>query len=281
MQQPQLTTILHAFILAITVIPTLSLANNFHTRLHQTTGNAFYTTDIVAEIQFGKKVAAKVLGRETLYENEQLTRYINLIGKTLALHSKRNELEFHFAVLDKPIPNAYSTPGGYIFITKGAIDAANNEAELAAVLAHEIAHITERHIVRQLRILGSEKAHIAGLVRFLGASGNTAQVALTQSVDKAVSLLFETGYNVEDELDADAVAMILLAETGYDPLSLKHYLHRLAQQTKDTDQQHQTHPSNTQRFTQLNNIIKTERLHTLGYPQLRERFIKNTTTLKR
>jgi len=284
-QRQQTTSLLYSLlnwllIAVVTVVPGLTLADSFHTRLHQKADNAFYTADIIAEMQFGKKVAARILGQETLHENTQLTRYINLIGKTLVLHSKRNELEFHFAVLNNPQANAYATPGGYIFITKGAIEAANNEAELAAILAHEIAHVTERHIVNQLNITGTEQAHIAGLVRFLGASGNTAQVTLTQSVDQAVSLLFETGYKIDDELEADFVAMILLAETGYDPLALKQYLLRLPEQADPMAKQPQTHPTNAQRFTQLNTLIETEKLQTLNFPQLRERFLKNTT-LKR
>ncbi len=88
--------------------------------------------DIKAEIRFGRDIAARVLGRYRLLDDRQGTRYINLLGTALASQAARGELNYHFAILDSNGINAYSAPGGYIFITKGALDLARDEAELAA-----------------------------------------------------------------------------------------------------------------------------------------------------
>ena len=253
------------------------LANEFRTRLHQAVGEKTLSEDVIAEIRFGRQVAARILGREKLYSDEALTHYINLIGTALALHSSRNELEYHFAVLDKSYANAYSTPGGYVFITKGAIDMAQDEAELAAVLAHEVAHVTHRHIVKDLNIHGTERANLSGLTRILGAFGDTTRVALSKTVDKAMSILFNTGYNTREELEADQTATLLLAETGYDPTALKRYLQRLATAMQASHgNETQTHPPSAERQQALDTLYAAEGLDRLSFPTVKARFNKVT-----
>ena len=173
--------------------------------------------------------------------------------------------------------NAYSTPGGYIFITRGAIDMAQDEAELAAILAHEVAHVTLRHIVKDLNIHGSEVSNLSGLTAILGAFGDTTRVALNQTVDKAMSILFATGFNVKEELEADQTAALLLAETGYDPTALKRYLKRLAAKTLETHSSEiQTHPPSSQRIQALDSLYEAEGLDKLSFPIVKTRFNEMT-----
>lgn len=247
-------------------------SGNFRIRAHQKVIQQVLPADIEAEIRFGKKVAARILGREHLFDNEHLTHYINLIGKTLVFHSNRNDLEYHFALLDSDLVNAYSTPGGYIFITKGAIEFAQDEAELAGILAHEIAHISQRHIVNELNIHGEEKTSLSGLAQLVGASATTSRVALAQTVDKAITLLFKTGYKTVEELEADRIATLILAETGYDPTALNRYLHRVHEKQDLTRLSAKTHPPSAKRFNKLDELISSEGLSSPSFKTGRNRF---------
>lgn len=226
--------------------------------------------DIKAEVQFGREVAARILGRHKLHEDEQLTKYVNLIGKTVAENAGRPEIEFRFGVLQADYPNAYAAPGGYIFITKGAIDAAEDESELAAVLAHEVAHVKGKHIVKELNIKASEDSPVSGVVRLLGASGDPAKTAFLKATDKAVEILFERGYKIEDELDADKTGTGLLALSGYDPTALHRYLERILKSGQKTASK--THPLPPERLNALSKMTEEEDLSGLAPVKGKERF---------
>jgi len=246
----------------------------FRQRAHTQALTDITAEDVRAEINFGREVAARVLGRFPLLRNERLTRYVSLVGTALAAQSGRPELNYHFAILDSDSVNAYSAPGGYIFITRGALEMANDEAELAAVLAHEIAHVSERHIVKALNIHASDNSGAAGLGRMLGAGSDTARVAFMQALDQAVKILFENGYSQQDELQADRMATLLLVNTGLDPLALRRYLARV--QTVDNKSQaiNTTHPPSAERLESLDRLITEE--HLIGLDMAR-----NTTRFNR
>ena len=193
-------------------------AGGFHSRLTRHAGTpAEMRRDVEAEIRFGRDIAAHILARYPLYNDEKQTRYVNLVGKALALHAPRNELDFHFAILDTDSVNAYSAPGGYVFITRGLLNTMRDESELAAALAHEIAHVTLRHVVKALNIHAAETNAQAGFAHLLSGFGDPTKAAFTQAVGKAMDILFNDGLSKADELAADRTAVMLLADTGYDP----------------------------------------------------------------
>lgn len=271
-------------LIAITLSGALNASadQNIRRRAHAVNSNEFETGDVKAELAFGREVAARILGREPLRDNAELTRYVTLIGQALASHSGRAELPFYFAVLDSEQVNAYSTPGGYIFVTRGALRQMQDEAELAAVLAHEIAHVQLRHIVTALNIRAKETTNLATWMSVLtGGSADTAKVAFFQAVDQATALLFEEGFNIRDELAADRVALMLLANTGYDPTALGRYLNRIGTAGVPpaatpvelaTGNGKRTHPSNTERMTALATALRTQGLTDLNLPRRPERF---------
>ena len=255
---------------------------NVRRRAHAVNSNEFEATDIQAEVAFGREVAARILGREPPHDNTELTRYVALIGQALAANSGRTELPFYFAVLNSEQVNAYSTPGGYIFVTRGALKQMQDEAELAAVLAHEIAHVQLRHIVTALHIRGKETNNIMTWMSVLtGGAADTAKVAFFQAVDQAANLLFEEGFNIRDELASDRVALMLLANTGYDPEALSRFLTRTGSagvppaSTPTKPAAHKgkrTHPSSTERMTALDAALRTQGLTDLHLPRRQERF---------
>jgi predicted Zn-dependent protease len=229
------------------------------------------------EVLFGREVAARILGRHARVPNFTLQRYVNLVGRHLAQFSARPELEFRFAVIESDAVNAYSTPGGYVFITTGALAALHDEAELAAVLAHEIAHVSERHIVHELRIGTTGESVEQTLVRLLSSPGETGRTTFLLAVDEALNILFERGFRKEEELAADRLATLLLANAGYDPLALRRFMARMQ---GSAAQPSRTHPPSPDRLAALDALIAAQRLEAPGYPNGAARFAAMSKILR-
>ncbi len=218
------------------------------------------TEDVEAEIQFGRELAARILARYKLSEDQQLQKYLNLVGKTLGKNSGRPELTYYFAAIESNDINAYAAPGGYVFVTTGAIAQMKDEAELAGVLAHEIAHITEKHIVKAIGIKGSDSSAISGFSKLLGASNDPTRVAFSQAIDKALDYLFENGLQAEDEYQSDATGTLIATQTGYDPKALHRYLSRVKGQRNQLEVVNKTHPPFNKRLNELNQLLTIEGL---------------------
>lgn len=273
------------YIRALLSVASISLAittgsakatENFRQRASMNQYNSeLAVADVSAEIEFGREVAANVLGRYPLYNNSAVTHYINLVGLTVAAQSPRSELSFYFAVLDTDEINAYAAPGGYVFVTRGALQKMEDESELAGVLAHEIAHITQKHIVNALNIHGTERSAGAALAHMIGAVNDTTRTAFSQAVDNAMSLLFEEGLTKESEFESDQVGTMFLANAGYDPEGLFRYLSRIKSARKESlNVLSHTHPSLDTRLTSLSNFTKTEQLSSLQSKTFKSRFDK-------
>ncbi len=101
-----------------------------------------------AEIGLGKEVDRGIRQEYGIYNDPGLNAYVAAVGQKLAPHTHRSHLQYHFAILDTPVQNAFAAPGGYIYITRGLLAMMNNEAELAAVLGHELGHVNARHSAR-------------------------------------------------------------------------------------------------------------------------------------
>ncbi len=229
--------------------------------------------DVSEEVRFGREVAARIIARYGLYENPQIMKYVNLVGSAIALQTSRPELQFHFGVLDTEEINAYAAPGGYVFVTKGALARMQDESELAGVLAHEIGHVVERHVVSELNIKSSDTSAASGLAVAIGASTEAARVAFSQFVDKAVDILFKDGLKREDEAQADRDAVIFTALTGYDPAGLTRYFDRLSRvKTGKTEILDKTHPAYDVRITAMKTIMNDEEMTAGSYMTNKDRF---------
>lgn len=190
--------------------------------------DTYATTDTDEELIFGREIAARLLGQYKRSTNEKLQKYVNLVGTTLTQNCGRPELDFHFVVVESNEINAYSTPGGYVFVTTAVLEHMENEAELAGVLAHEITHVTERHIVKELSLKGAEKSAVSSIAALIGGASESVGIAFSQAVDKAVDIILRDGYKKEDEMQADAGAVMLTALSGYDPSGLVTFLDKIA-----------------------------------------------------
>lgn len=231
------------------------------------------TDDIREEIRFGREVAARMLSRYGYYDDAAVNRYVNLVGKAVALNAGRPELDFHFGVLDTADINAYAAPGGYVLVTRGALQRMQNEAELAGVLAHEIAHIAERHVVRELNIRAADRGGAAGLAMLIGGTSEAARTAFYRAVDQAMDILLKDGYKREDEVQADGIAVQLAFLAGYDPSGLPRYLELISGlKGKGTDVLDKTHPAYGARIAWIKETMRTEGVDEKQGASNRDRF---------
>ena len=216
-------TILFSFLL---VGSTLAQPSEFRRRANNIT-TGYSEEDIKAEVDFGRKLAAKILGKYKIVKNEKLQHYVSILGEGVAAQIGRPELTYYFAILETDEINAYACPGGYIFVTKGAIKAMSNEAHMVGVIAHEITHVNERHVVKQLKIKGKDKSVTSGLAGIAGGGTATARIALERLSEKAFQILFEEGLAKEDEFESDRHAVEMLITLNYDWGNYRNYIQTL------------------------------------------------------
>lgn len=155
-----------------------------------------------------------------VYEDPELARYVASIGQLLASTSERPDLKFTFTVLDTPIVNAFALPGGYVYVSRGLVGLAGNEAELAGVIAHEIGHITARH---------SAERYSRGVVAQIGLTilGVLSQSPTLQNLAGVGAELVLRGYSREQELEADTLGVRYMTRVGFDPHAMSAFLARL------------------------------------------------------
>lgn len=189
------------------------------------------TIDEAREIEIGRQLAAVLLGSKPMHPDAGLQRYVNQLGRWIALQSSRPTLPWTFTVLDDPGFNAFAAPGGYIFLTKGVIDRVD-EAELAGILAHEITHVTDRHHLNALR----QKARAGAFTQLIGSqirTNNAVGTLVSQQVLNLVRNLYSSGLDQQDEFDADRHGVVLAARSGFDPYGLPSVLQQLRTQAPD------------------------------------------------
>jgi len=232
-------------------------------RMAQQTAKAARPMTEQEEYYVGRAVAATILARYRLYSNERLTAYVNSIGQALALASDRPYTfgGYHFAILDTEEANALACPGGMIFITRGMLKKAQNEDQLAAILAHEVAHVNHKdglasiqksRWAEALSILGSEAA------RKLGGADMAKLVSLFEgSVDDVAKTLLVNGYSREQETEADLGALAFLNRLGYSPYGLPDSLEKMAREQTGGSKQgiFATHPGMDQRLSKSKSVI--------------------------
>ena len=165
------------------------------------------------EIDLGRNYAREITKQYPRYADEKLQAYVQRVGERVARNSHRGNLDYRFTVVDSPDINAFAIPGGHVYIHRGLMAYLGSEAELAAVLGHEVGHVTARHSVRQQSqsaawgILGSAVAIGTGV----GAAGD---------VTNALGTAFVRGYGRDMELEADGFGAQYLARSGYDPQAM-------------------------------------------------------------
>ncbi len=266
------------------------------------------SADLTPEQEYyaGRAMSANVLATYArIYQDDALHKYLYKVGTLVAMCSERAET-FHgpcksycFTVLDEETPNAFGAPSGFVFITKGLLKKCETEDELAAIIAHEVSHIVLKHpedaaaTAKQNADTQKGVSFLGGIVSTVGQvtgkeevqawGGTVSQFA--EAMDE-INNIFEKGFSREQEYEADAAAVQLMAIVGYDPLALKRMLQRLGERkTGVLGWAGDTHPAPQDRVAEIDNFLA--RREAEGTP-LRgrvedvrtERFLKATAGLR-
>lgn len=210
------------------------------------------------EYYLGRAFGAQVLSTRRPLMNDRVNRYVNHVGQALARFSDRPETwaGYRFLVLDTPEVNAFAAPGGFIFVTRGLVALTRNEAELAAVLAHEIAHVDREHGLKAVRKDRLTKAAVgigADAAQTFGDSRLQEVVtAFEDSVTDLTRTIVNSGYSRETEYEADAQALVILTRAGYPPQALVTMLEALKGLPKAGEGGFtKTHPTPDQRLGEV------------------------------
>ncbi len=203
------------------------------------------------EVALGRNIAGSLLGASPLVKDEALQKYVNQVGRWVASQSERPDLAWRFGVIESTDLNAFAAPGGYVLLTKGLYQKLENEAQLAGVLAHEIAHVTKKH---QLKVL--QKQQLVGfgagkLAEIFAKDNKLAKKAIDSGAEISARSL-----DKEAEFEADRMGMVLATRAGYEPYGLADVLQRIGQTSKTDDSVallFKTHPHPDERLIKLGN----------------------------
>jgi predicted Zn-dependent protease len=219
------------------------------------------------EYYIGRAVAANITGKYKIYRNDALQTYLNKICSAIVINSPRPDIYngYHVAILDTDEINAFATPGGHIFVTQGLISCASTEDALAAVVAHEVAHIQLQHALTAIRNARYVNAAVSGTLAGMNeaSGGNLKELTgiMEESVNEIVTTLIVKGFSKSQEFEADATALSLLASAGYQPGGILEMLEALKQKQGDEKKAGfgKTHPSPAERISPVNkNLGKYE-----------------------
>ena len=205
------------------------------------------------EIQLGREITGNLLGAAPLVNDAALQNYVNKVGRWVANQSERSDLPWHFGVIESEDINAFAAPGGYVIITKGLYRKLENEAQLAGVLAHEIAHVVRNHHLKILQksqlldlgadLLGKQLGKDNEVIKNVIGSG--AEIC-ARSLDKSA------------EFESDRMGVVLSARAGYDPYGLPEVLQTIGQTGKNESSVallFKTHPHPDDRLLKLDDAI--------------------------
>src|SRR5881296_924088 len=222
------------------------------------------------EQSIGAAIALQVVARYGgVYDQPEITRYVNLVGRAVALTCDRPDIPYHFAVLNSDSINAFAAPAGYVFVTRGLLKQIRNEAELAAVLGHEIAHVSQKHILEVIQ----RSKRLAGVTEAGLAYANQNPEAFKGLIDAGVKKLLDEGLDQEKEIEADGLGDVFAARVGYDPTAYVGLLNRLKALKGDDRAFFKTHPNFSTRIAAVQKVMQSEGLKPTGV-MLGDRFTK-------
>jgi predicted Zn-dependent protease len=202
------------------------------------------------EIEMGNDIAAGLLGAAPLAKSSEQEIYVNNLGRWLALHSSRPDLPWHFGILEVDTVNAFATPGGNVFVSRGLLMRVHSESELAGILAHEISHVALKHHLSDIQKNAQKNLALdLASVKSGGLTGEAARAVARVGLEGYVR-----GLSREDELAADRMGVVIAARSGYEPYGLVAVLQSLAAMPQDDAALGfflKTHPSPTDRLAAL------------------------------
>jgi predicted Zn-dependent protease len=211
------------------------------------------------EARLGRAIMAQIRKSGQVVEDPLVTEYVNEIGHRIAAQANNDGIyDFSFFVIDDPAINAFALPGGFIGVHTGLLEATRNEDELAGVLAHEVSHVTQRHIARSIH--ASQRQSIMSMAIMLGAvlaaaaggSGDAVQGAI--AVAQGTAAQQQINFTRSNEYEADRVGISALANAGFDPQGMASFFEIISRSNRPMDQRMpeflRTHPVSSARISE-------------------------------
>ncbi|MEM8808516.1 MAG: M48 family metallopeptidase [Cyanobacteria bacterium P01_G01_bin.38] len=202
------------------------------------------------EVDMGQQINQQLMdsGQFRLYNNAAVTGYVNEIGQRLVPHSDRPDIAYTFQVVEDDSINAFATMGGFVYVTTGLLQAADNEAEVAGVLGHEVGHIAEKHALDRMR----DAAIAQGITGALGVNRD-------QLVNIGVQVALQLPASREDEYAADEHGFYTMGEAGYDQSAMASFMEKLVSRGSPPEFL-STHPDARNRVAGLQRLDSEESL---------------------
>jgi predicted Zn-dependent protease len=223
------------------------------------------------EVSIGRGADPQIIKRFGYYRNPALQNYVDGVGQKLSRVCRRNDLDYHFTVLDTDMENAFAIPGGYIYITRGLLALMNNEAELAGVLGHEIGHVVGRDSATLMsQSMIAQIATLAGVAGAAAGGGTPELAAATNQLFNSVML----GYSRQKENLADEQSVDYVMKAGYDPMQMAAFLRTLSfssQGYTGAQQYLTTHPYIFDRISRVQAKVKVSYAMDNAMGQLQKR----------
>lgn len=201
------------------------------------------------EMEIGADINQNLMKTEfSRFNNNQVQSYVNAVGQRLVPHNNRPGLTYIFQVVDSDEINAFATMGGYVYVTKGLLALADNEAELAGVIGHEIGHIEGKHLLQQIRSTSIQR----GVLTAAGLDRSTiAQLG--------VELALRRPHSRQDEHDADQRGLRIMGSANYGQIAMATFMQKLANMGGSSPAFLSTHPSSSSRVVDIERSIDPNR----------------------
>src|SRR5210317_492089 len=223
------------------------------------------------EAQIGRMIMRDIRKSGQVVEDPLITEYLNDIGSRIAAQTNEGEHSFTFFAVEDPRINAFALPGGFIGVHTGLIEASRNEDELAGVLAHEVAHVTQRHIARAIHANSRQSilstAMMLGAIIVAVAGGSSDAVQGAMAVAQGTAAQQQINFTRTNEYEADRVGIAALADAGFDPYGMASFFEVMSRQQTSSPEMRapefmRTHPVTTARIAEARNRARE-------YPQVR------------
>ena len=205
------------------------------------------------EVRIGQQIAGNLLGAAPLVKDEPLQRYVNRVGRWVALQSERPDLVWRFGVIESEDLNAFAAPGGYVFVTKGLYRKLRNEAELAGVLGHEIGHVVKKHHLKLLQ----KSQMSAALGSFFSQQVKDGPAVIQNLIGNGAEIVAR-GLDKDAEFESDRLGLVYAARAGYDAYGLPSVLAEIGHSAKSDPKVSllfKTHPLPDERLNRLSEAV--------------------------
>ena len=248
-----------AIALATMLVSLASVAQNERIALPDMGASADTILSKKEEEEYAKALIRQMRAYDVLNEDPLIAAYFEDMGYRLVANSDRPDKAFTFTVINQPVVNAFAAPGGVVALYTGLILAADDENEIAGVVSHEIAHITQQHLYRAIENAKSMTIPLAlamlGLVLIGGGSGEAIQGALMGG--SAAAQQAQIYFTRQNEVEADRIGIMTMSQSGYDPRGMGEFFEKMSRITrtmgKGPPEYLRTHPVNVSRIAEADN----------------------------